>query len=212
MFDKSKLETGDMLLFTHKNDYDSVTNFFLTCVNNFVKWVTDSKYTHSAIVVKDPKFTNHPVPPGLYVLESSYENFPDAENHKYKLGVELELLDKVLNDWSGNVYVRKLHCNRDEKFFQQLQVAHQVVHDKPYDLDIFDWIDAGLKEGLLSSDQDIKRFWCSALVTYLYKCWGFLPESVPFTLITCKSLGTEKGSQIKLHYENCTLDDEVRLK
>jgi len=225
------LETGDMLLFSHKNDYHGIVNTFLTLVNNFVGWATDSKYTHSAIVVKNPTFTDHsghpghpghpgypgypgyPVPPGLYILESSYENFPDAEDHKYKFGVELEHFNKVIDDWEGEVYVRKLHCKRDEQFYKKLTDAHKVIHDKPYDLNIFDWIDAGLKEDLLKHDpQNTHEFWCSALVTYLYTCWGFLPADTPFTLITCKSLGTEKGDQIKLHFQNCQLDTEVRIK
>ena len=212
MFPKDKLETGDMLLFTHKNDYHSVVNSFLTIINNFVGWATGSKYTHSAIIVKDPTFTDKRVPSGLYVLESSYENFPDAEDHKYKFGVELEHLDKVLEDWSGDVYVRKLHCDRDDEFYSILVKCHKTIHDKPYDLNVLDWIDAGLKEDLLKDDpQNTNEFWCSALVTYLYTCWGFLPKNTPFTLITCKSLGTESGDQIKLNFENCKLDPEVLL-
>ncbi len=74
-------------------------------------------------------------------------------------------------------------------------------------------MEAGLKEKIKDcSVQDTERFWCSALVAYLYKCWGFIPNDTPFTIITCKSLGTESGRQIKLHFENCTLDPEVRLK
>jgi hypothetical protein len=211
--DKNSLETGDMLLFTHKNDYDGIVDAFLTMINNFVGWSTSSRYTHSAIVVKNPTFADRYVPPGLYVLESSLEDFPDAEDNKYKFGVELEHLDKVLEDWSGHVYVRKLHCDRNTEFYQELADAHQVVHDKPYDLDVLDWIDAGLKEDLLKDDpQNIHTFWCSALVCYIYRAWGFLPEDVPFTLITCKSLGTEEGDQIKLHFQNCELDEEVQFK
>ena len=57
-------------------------------------WWTKSKYSHCAIIVRDPTFCAEEKK-GLYVLESSYEKFVDSEDGEYKLGCELEEFDKV---------------------------------------------------------------------------------------------------------------------
>lgn len=208
----NNLETGDLLLFVPKDDYrHGFVKGFLSAFNDFVGWVTGSKYTHSALIIRNPEFTSTPLK-GLYVLESSYETFPDAENGEYKLGVELEDFMKLYEEWPGEIYLRKLHCNRDKIFYERLAKAHSVVHNRPYDLFPQDWARAGLKEKEGSVTQEKTRFWCSALVTYVYTQLGLLPPDTPWSMITCKSLGTEKGNQLKLHFQNCTLDPEVRIK
>ena len=111
---KSLIKTGDILLFHHKNDFHSLKSTFFSIFTDLIMWATRSKYSHCAIVIRDPKF-NGKVKKGLYVLESSYENFEDAEDGELKLGCELEEFDKVMNAYrkhGGNVYWRKLNCIR----------------------------------------------------------------------------------------------------
>ena len=173
---------------------------------------TKSKYSHTAIVIRDPTFTNPPLK-GLYVLESSSERFRDVEDNKYKFGVELEEFDKVINDARQHetVYWRKLNCIRDNQFYEKLAEIHKNIHDKKYDLFPSDWIDAGLHRYKGDNKNRMSNFICSALVAYVYVKLGFLPEGTPWTLVYPKMLGTEKGNRYGLKFINCTLDKEVKI-
>lgn len=210
--DHDELKTGDLLLFHHNDEFDGVINGMLSIFNDLIGWATHSKYTHSAIVIKDPDFCEPPLPKGLYVLESSYEPFPDAENYEYKIGVELERFEDVMEKWSGPIYWRKLHCTRDEKFYQTLANAHSVLHNRPYDIIPTDWVRALFKIDAEKDGRRTKTFWCSALCAYLYVQWGFLPKDTPWSIIAPKSLGTEEGDQLQLAFRNCVIDSEYQIK
>jgi len=206
------LQTGDILLYNPRFKYTSFTDIMFWAFDKAIMLVTQSKYSHASIVIRDPQFTDPPLK-GLYILESNRESFPDAENNEIKCGVELVSLEKVFNTYSGDIYWRKLNCVRDEQFNNLLAEAHSVVHNRPYDVIPSDWIKAALKAWRFDAfignkTQRKKTFWCSALVSYMYTHWGFLPEDTPWTLISPKMLGTEPMSD-KLNFINCTLDDEI---
>jgi hypothetical protein len=209
--DKSKFQTGDILLFHHKNNFSSVIKGLFSLFTDLIMWWTRSKYSHCAIIVRDPKFMGEEKK-GLYVLESSYENFEDIEDGEYKLGCELEKFDKVVGDYQkngGSVYWRKLNCERDNKFYEDLNEAHSVLHNRPYDLDIVDWVKVAFNINK-GNNQSKKRFWCSALVAYVYVKFGFLDKKTPWGLITAKMFGTEKQDN-KLVFKNCSLDNEIQI-
>ena len=211
-FDKDQLQTGDILLFHHENDCKTCFNCVFSCFTGLIECCTDSKFSHVAIVVRDPTFTNPPMK-GLYVLESSFETFPDAIDHKYKFGVELEDYDKVINSAKEHetIYWRKLKCRRDTNFYHLLKEAHDVVYDKPYDIFPEDWINALFHKQHATDGQVTSRFFCSALVAYIYFYWGFLPDSVEWTLVTPKMLSSESPDNYKLSFKNCKVDKEIQI-
>lgn len=175
-------------------------------------WATGSKYSHCAIIIKNPRFTCTKKT-GLFILESSYENFPDVEDNEYKLGCELEDFDKVINTYKengGSVYWRKLHCDRNEDFYLKLAEAHSVLHNRPYDLVLTDWLKAAFHLNV-GNTQNKKRFWCSALVAYVYTKLGFLNENTPWTIVSAKTFGTEQPDKYEMQYTNCTLDKEIQI-
>ena len=210
--DKSKLQTGDILLFHHKNNFSSLVSGLFSLFTDLIMWWTKSKYSHCAIVVRDPTFCAEEKK-GLYVLESSYEKFVDSEDGELKLGCELEDFDKVVDDYrknGGSVYWRRLNCERDENFYENLKEAHSVLHNRPYDINLVDWIKVafGINKG---DNQNKKRFWCSALVAYVYVKLGFLDEKTPWNLITAKMFGTEEQKDNPIVFENCSLDKEIQI-
>ena len=190
-----KLETGDILMFSG--------NYF---ISRFIEYFTHSKFSHIGIVLKDPKYIC-PKLIGLYMLESGEENFKDSEDDKYKFGVQISDLNKCLDNYKGNVYHRKLHCKRDDKFYQNLIDIHKTVHNKPYDLNLFDLIKADL--GLdIGNVQKTNEFWCSALAAFVYVKLGFLDNNIPWTIIKPQDFSYKSTT---LKFKNCTLDDEKLL-
>ena len=152
--DYNELETGDLLLFHWKGkkknclqitlnllvgflgsfipfDFENHDSPLLNCCLSFygklISCFTKSKYTHSAIIVRDPPWC-HDLK-GLYILESSLETFPDAEDNEIKFGVQLVDFHKMMNDFLGDVYVRRLNCKRDDNFNNNLIKAQSITHN-----------------------------------------------------------------------------------
>ena len=200
------LDTGDILLFQGSTYNGSIP---IRIINWVIEKFTNSKYSHTAIVIRDPKFSPEPLQ-GLYILESTgLEDVKDVEDNQIKFGVQLRNLDEVINNYNGNIYYRKLHCQRDQTFYKKLRNAHSVLHNRPYD-DGFDYIKA-LFNWHIGKIQKQKTFFCSALVSYVYVCWDFLPSDTPWSIVTPKDLG-EEGGKIKLKWKNCKLESPVELK
>jgi hypothetical protein len=213
-FSKDDLNTGDILLFHHTNDYKSCYNCFFSCITGLIETCTESKFSHVALVIRDPQFTNPPRK-GLFIMESSFESFPDAEDHKYKFGVELEEFDKVIDAAAPHdqIYWRKLKCNRDRNFFQLLKEAHEVVHNKPYDFYPPDFINALIHKKGGDTGQLTSRFFCSALVAYIYVQWGFLPYTTEWSRVTPKmfSYDIPESEPYKLVFKNCRVYPEIQI-
>lgn len=209
---KEDFNTGDILLFHNEGKYNSCYNCFFSCFTGLIQCCTKSQFSHAAMVIRDPQFTDPPLK-GLYVLESSFETFPDVEDHKYKLGVELEEFDKVIASAEEHetIYWRKLECNRDAQFYQQLAKAHAVVHNKPYDLFPKDWINALIHKQNASDGHVTSRFFCSALVAYMYCQWNFLPSTVEWSLVTPKMLSSECPNADRVPFQNCVVKKDQQL-
>lgn len=194
--EKSKdWKTGDIILF------NTTSGWFAKIVEYF----TNSLYSHVGMIVKDPEFTEKPMV-GLYFWESSREVFPDAEDGKIKLGVEIVDLEKVLR-YNENLYYRKLVLEEDfELDHKKLTEIHKVAHNKPYDYNIVDWILAWFKKDITPQKTD--RFWCSALVGYIYTELGLLSKDTDWSILTPSDFSTEKPD---FPLQHCRLEPEVKI-
>ncbi len=194
-------QTGDILLFSNKKFWFS----------RIVEWFTSSKYSHVGMVFKDPKFTE-PTLEGLYLFESGTESTPDAENGRIKFGVQVQPLKEIIADYDGEVYYRKLTCDRDEVFYDNMAKIHSAVHNLPYDTDPIDMIRAlngQLDCNHLSEVQRETKYWCSALMAYAFVKLGYLPGSTPWTLILPKQFASNCADRLK--FINCQLGDEILI-
>ena len=203
----NKFETGDLLLYHHRNTCSSLFECFMTVFTNCIMCCTNSKYSHTAVIIKDPPWREDLK--GYYIIESSYETFPESEDHEKKLGVELVPLDKAIEESNCDIYWRHINCVRDEEFYQNLIEAHSVAHNRPYDLDPFDWIKAKFKLRI----GNVRRkdtFYCSALASFIYVKLGLLRKSTDWTLVSPEMLGTEHKKD-ELQFINCTIEPEVRI-
>ena len=101
-----------------------------------------------------------------------------------------------LDTYDGIVVSRKLKCNKND-FETKLKIIHNTVHNKPYDLNIFDFIITKL--GITSCDEGsfkykllnwlgynprkLDKLYCSALVAYIYTELGILDPKTRWTNI-----------------------------
>ena len=190
-----ELETGDIILFSG--------NYFLSYI---IEYFTNSIYSHVGVVLKNPNLGDARFK-GIYLLESGFENTPDPENHRIKKGVQIINLEDKIKNYKGRIYVRKLHCTRNEKFYEKIIKIHSNVHNIPYDLNPIDWIKGYYKLNIGNTQKE-NTYWCSALVSYVYVELGFLDKNIPWTLISPKELSSSSN---ELKFINCKLDNDKQI-
>ena len=201
-------ETGDIVLFHHKNECKNLYEWIYSMFTNAIMFFTKSKYTHVGMIVRDPQF--HPEKKGVFLLESGTENFKDSEDNEYKFGVQLSDMNTILDKLDNyDIYWRQLYCKRDENFFANLNSAHSIVHNRPYDTNCIDWIKAAFNIHV-GNEQRNKTFWCSALIAFIYSKLGLLDKNIPWTIVSPSMFGTEKN--LSLDFQNCKLSDEIKIQ
>ena len=198
------LKTGDILLF----DYNE--SGILGLFNKAIKYFTKSPYSHVAVVLKDPSFI-HPSLKGYYIWESSWEGTPDPQDNKIKLGVQITPLDEVMNNCkntNSTVFLRRVNCPIGTFNKNVLSQIHEVVYDKPYDIVPEDWINAINRSD--NHPQKTDRFWCSALVGYIYTKCNLLVKNTDWSELRPADF-SEKYNGV-LHWRNpCSLEKEQQL-
>ena len=193
------LDTGDLLLFCNNDSW----------FTQLIRYGSHSDYTHVAMILKDPEFI-HPSLKGTFVWESSWEGKPDPQDGKIKLGVQITPLQEIIDSYHDkNIYVRKLVKGKDKMTSESLRDIHQVVYDKPYDVLPSDWIEALFRKD--SSPQKTNRFWCSALVGYIYTKSGILEPDTDWSILSPNDFSLTADT---LHFTTdcCLEQSECSLK
>ena len=168
----SDLKTGDLILCVNKKKSGLFGAF-----TSMIQWGTHSNYSHVAMILKDPSFIS-PNLQGTYVWESSYEHEPDPQDGKIKLGVQLTPVQELVNEYkktNSQIYLREVKYSENPFQSKTLREIHDTVYDKPYDIVPLDWIEALFR--LDTEPQKTNRFWCSALVGYIYTKCGIFGSS-----------------------------------
>lgn len=203
------LQTGDLLLFSGSNIWFS----------KLIRWWTKSKYSHIGIVLRDPTYIS-PELKGLYMLESGMEDFNDSEDHVRKIGVQITSLEELLEEEETKPYYkfivhRKLHTKMDKQELEQkMKDIHKVIHDRPYDINIYDFLMAsgnvkyvekpveesrwGILNWLKSDHRRNDTYFCSALAGFVYTEMGWLPSTTKWTECTPEFFSSEENPDMKL--------------
>lgn len=175
MVDIDILRTGDIVLYNAKS-----SNSCWRLFENIIKCGTHSNYTHVAMIVRDPSFTNPPLK-GVYVWESSFTGKPDPQDGKIKVGVQLTRFEDATIPEDQMVFTRHLQFRDNPFTVQKLKEIHEVVYNKPYDIFPKDWIEALVQTD--SRPQKTDRFWCSALIGYVYTTAGILDPKTDWSIL-----------------------------
>ena len=105
-------QTGDILLYNSKYPISRIIEYF-----------TNSKFSHISVILRDPTYID-PNLKGLYVIESGSEKIKDVLSGKKVIGVQVIPLEYVLDQYDGgyigNLYYRKLECESDATFLENL--------------------------------------------------------------------------------------------
>lgn len=195
------LQTGDIVLFQGR-----------TFLSYLLEYFGRSSYSHVGMIIRNPSFLNPELEDGIYLLESGWNPIPDVETGKIQMGVQLHFLEDILKECQPNtVYVRKVDCNRDREFYEKLQTIHQTVQNRPYDLNPWDWLMGlySMKESLPlePSYQRTDRFWCSALLAYIFDQLQLI-QPVNWTLVAPREFS---DSGVMLSFR-CNVAKEILLK
>ena len=204
--DDLNLKTGDLLLFSETSNI-SLFNLFL----NMIKYGTKSEYVHIAMVIVDPTFI-HPSLKGTYVWESSWEGKPDPQDGKTKLGVQITPINEIIDAYkvNGHVFLRRVSCEKYDECFSNdnLEAIHKVVYNRPYDIVPKDWFHA--LTGKDPNPQKTDRFWCSALIGYIYTKCGILNEDTDWSIMRPSDFAID-GEHLDLNPGNSLSDSETRI-
>jgi hypothetical protein len=211
MFNINNLHTGDILLFEGKSLMPSI----------LIEKLINSKFSHVGIVLRDPIYID-PSLKGFYLLESGAESFPDAVDNKKKFGVMISDLFKVIGGYNGCIYWRQLHANIDN-IDMKIKEIYDSVKDIKYDLNIFDALDVSKQLHIdtntnscfakylpnIFNHRKLHKFFCSALVAYVYTKLGLLPEKLEWT--RCEPGTFSFKENPKLYIIDATLDKEINI-
>lgn len=199
----NNLRTGDIILFN--GEETGILGYF----SSLVKFGTHSNYSHVGMIIKDPTFIHESLK-GIYVWESGWEGTKDPEDNKIKLGVQLTPLHEMLHNYTkGKIMIRRIKCENDCFSVQNLKKVHEVIYNKPYDIDIIHWI-----LGLLSKDitkQRTNSFWCSALVGFIYTKCGILNEDTDWSILRPSDFSLA-GEKINFINGNKLENSEIRIQ
>ena len=201
IIDKYNLKKGDIMLFDNKSK--NCFGFF----TDIIKWVTKSKFSHVAMVLINPTYIK-PNLKGLYIWESSVEKEPDPQDGKRKIGVQITPFEEIYNEYKDNkseIYLRKLHFKHGLITKDKIIDIHKIVYDKPYDIDPFDWV-----QEIIGKDKHPKktdRFWCSALVGYIYSKLGIIDPNTDWSFLRASDFSIKYNGKIKF-INGCRLYNE----
>lgn len=187
------METGDILLF--ESNFEGLFGWWAYIVS----FVTRSKYTHVAMILKDPIYIDETYI-GTYVIESG------SEKWEKKWGTIISPLEKVLKgNGHKHIYWRRLCIEEDIN--EMMPVIYKTVMHKEYDVNIFELIGNELKSEYLANPRELNKFVCSSLVGYMYTVLGLLPENTKWFFMQPKDFSYEQNPELKLI--DCKLEPEI---
>ena len=202
---KNTVKTGDLLL------CDDLAYGSWGLFSWLIKFVTKSDFSHVGMIVKDPDFTETPLK-GTFVWTSGISNVPDPEDKTKKFGVQFIPFDHFIQTYGGKIFLRKIEFEHAEEYYSifdtnKLKQIHQVVYDKPYDVVITDWIEAFCKKD--PKPQKTSRFFCSALIGYIYTKLNLLDNNTDWSIISPSFFSSENKSFSMHHKSSLTKETQI---
>ena len=133
------------------------------------------------------------------------QNIKDIKNIKKKYG------------YHGEVYFRRLYGNTltENELQRRIIDIHNVVHNKSYDFELLDFLIATKESNIVNkkkkfiNSKKTTKFYCSALVGYIYTQLGIISKDTNWTRCEPAFFSTDNKSIEFLG--NYQLGDELRI-
>ena len=109
----------------------------------------------------------------------------------------------------SNVFLRKLNCRYGLITDRKLEEIHSVVYGKPYDIYLKDWIEE--LTGFDSHPQKTSRFWCSALVGYIYVKLGILDQTTDWSFLRASDFSIKYNGKLKFINGCSLMNEQIQL-
>lgn len=179
--DINDFSTGDIILFNG-----------LYPASKIIDVVTQGKWSHVGMVVKDPNFLfNVDHKKGIFLYESDGKEFIDVDSGSKLFGVQLVDLKEKIDKYEGTIAYRKLLWNKPIEYFDDvLKVIYNTTYHKSYDWNVFDLLDPIIYKKFWILDKILHinhrktdAFFCSSFVSYIYTQLGLLPQKTDWSLI-----------------------------
>ena len=186
VMDFSALQDFDIVLFRGRG-------FWFSYVVEYATW---SDFSHIGLFLRGAEDVLSDLKQPL-LLESGQEAFPDAVEHKIKWGVQLSDLSMVINNYDGDVFYRKLLVSDDVRAAMKKQLidVYNEIQDRAYDAEVRDLLRVAL-DADVGDCQRTNKFFCSALVSYVFVKMGLLTDDIKWDLIRPKDYATEYMSAL----------------
>jgi hypothetical protein len=104
---------------------------------------------------------------------------------------------------------KKQHHTANPFTQEKMEEIHKVVYNKPYDIVIRDWIEAYFKND--PHPQKISRFWCSALVAFIYTKVGLFDSRLDWSIIRPSFFSSENPDLNDKYLVGAYLTDETLI-
>ena len=101
-----------------------------------------------------------------------------------KFGVQITPLHEIISNYQktqSKIYYRRIQYTENPFTEERLREIHTIVYDKVYDIIPGDWLSALWHRD--SHPQKTDRFWCSALLGYIYTQCGILKPDTDWSLL-----------------------------
>ena len=145
---------------------------------------------------------------GVYeVCLDVWDSITGCQDNICKLGVQITPLYEALHKYQGKIRVRKLLEGNKLITNEKLAAINEIVHNKPYDLNIMDWIGALIRKDITQKKTD--KFWCSAFIGYVFNQLGFIDDEIDWSILRpCDFSSTKQYLKFK---DICKYSDDIDL-
>ena len=164
---RDTLQTGDILLFSGEG-----------VISRVIQFISRSWMSHVATVYRQSD--------DVYCYESTSMS-------KGKNGVQISLLSNRIEGYKGKVWVRRLECNRDARFYRILRDLRHEFRGKKYERNIWELLGSALP---WRNTANLNTIFCSELIAEAFQRWGFLLPLKPSNEYTPADFWRMKNSEI----------------
>ena len=178
---RSKLQTGDLVLFSGKGG-----------LSTGIKWFTESQWSHLGMVVRPPDFDV------VLMWEASpITDIRDIETGKVHKGVRLVALSERLQSYEGEISIRRLIVKRAPAMLKELSRLRWELKGRPFETDLIELLKSAWEGPFGQNETDLSSLFCSELVAEAYQHMGLLSRRKPSNEYTPRDFSEEGNLKLK---------------